>query len=231
MSKWPKQLPALTEEQKHIHDDFMKYWHEILPQKYGVMEQFNHRYPVKNAKRGGKVLEVGSGLGEHIVYENLTNTEYFALEFRPEMAKNIKERFPQVRVIVGDCQKSLDFENEFFNKVLAIHVLEHLPNLPAALKEIHRVLKPDGEFCVVIPCEGGFAHTFARNISARRIFEKRYGISFDLFHKREHINNAKEVITELNVYFEIQRKTYFPLKIPLIDLNLAIGMVLRIKTS
>src|SRR5690349_20198224 len=43
--KWPKTFPPLTEEQKRISDDFMKAWHEVLPQKYGVIEKFNHGYP------------------------------------------------------------------------------------------------------------------------------------------------------------------------------------------
>ncbi len=228
MSKWPKQLPPLTEKQKQIHDDFMKYWHEeILPNKYQIIEVFNHGFPVKHSsKKSGKVLEIGSGVGEHIAHENLTNTDYHALEFRPEMAKMIKDRFPQVKVIIGDCQKTLDFKDSFFDKVITIHVLEHLPNLPAALKEIHRVLKPDGEFCIVIPCEGGFAHRFARNISVRPIFKKRYGIDCDLYAKTEHINTAKEILEELKLLFKIKKQSFFPLHIPLIDINLALGMTL-----
>ena len=31
VSKWPKTFPPLTPEQKRISDDFMKYWHEVLP--------------------------------------------------------------------------------------------------------------------------------------------------------------------------------------------------------
>src|SRR4051794_39473182 len=38
---WPKTLPPLTEQQKAISDDWMRYWHSILPNKYGVIEKFN----------------------------------------------------------------------------------------------------------------------------------------------------------------------------------------------
>ncbi|TAN50662.1 MAG: class I SAM-dependent methyltransferase, partial [Rhodospirillales bacterium] len=34
-SSWPKTLPVLTVEQQRIRDDFMHYWHEVLPRKYG----------------------------------------------------------------------------------------------------------------------------------------------------------------------------------------------------
>ncbi len=226
MSKWPKQLPILNDKEKRIHDDFMKYWHEIVPKTYKIAEVFNHSFPIKNCKAGGQVLEIGSGLGEHISYENLNDTEYYAMELRPELAEKIKERYSKVRVIIGDCQKPLPFIEQFFDRVIAVHVLEHLPDLPSALKEVYRVLKSNGEFCVVIPCEGGFAHSCARHISAKRIFEKRYGISFNKFHKREHINNAKEIIEELNNCFKITKKSFFPFIIPSINLNIFIGMIL-----
>jgi ubiquinone/menaquinone biosynthesis C-methylase UbiE len=205
----------------------MTYWHEISPKKYGLFEKFNHSFPVNNCRQGGRVLEIGAGLGEHILYENLNQTEYYALDIRPEMAGEIKKRFPGVKVIIGDCQKHMEFPDNYFDRIVAIHVLEHLTNLPAALKEICRILKPDGEFCVVLPCEDGLAHKLARIISAKRIFEKRYRINYDRFIQAEHINNAFEVMEELNLHFNIKKRSYFPLRIPIINLNLAIGMVLK----
>ena len=167
-------------------------------------------------------------MGAHLLYENLVDTEYFALELRQKMAQVIRRRFPQVNVVVGDCQESVDFPYNYFDRVQAIHVLEHLPNLPNTIREVHRILKPDGEFCVVIPCEGGLAYLFAREISAKRIFKKRYGgMSYEWFVKTEHINTPQEIIEELNVYFKTCKKSFFPLKIPCLNLNLVIGMVLK----
>lgn len=44
MSKWPKQLPVLTVEQKRIKDDFIKYWHKVSPKKYGFVVYKNRAY-------------------------------------------------------------------------------------------------------------------------------------------------------------------------------------------
>ena len=52
-------------------------------------------------------------------------------------------------LFVADCQQRLPFEDGSFDRALAIHVLEHLPNLPAAVAEIHRLLKPSGRFVVL----------------------------------------------------------------------------------
>jgi ubiquinone/menaquinone biosynthesis C-methylase UbiE len=48
--------------------------------------------------------------------------------------------------------------NSHFDRLIAIHVLEHLPNLPRAIDECHRVLKLGGKFAVVIPCDPGLGN-------------------------------------------------------------------------
>src|ERR1051326_145685 len=133
-TKWPKVLPPLTAEQRRINDDFLKAWHDELPKRYGAIERFNHRYPVRHSPADLKTrLEIGAGLGEHLRYETLPPEQeenYYANEFRENMAAELRRRFPRVKTIVSDCQRRFDFPDGMFDRVIAIHVLEHLPNLP-----------------------------------------------------------------------------------------------------
>ena len=235
-ANWPKQLPELTEEQKRISDDFMKYWHEVLPKSYGIVEGFNHLYSVRNAPKGfRRTLEIGAGLGEHLVYEKLSDEQaanYTALEVRQNMVDEIRKRFPAINGALGDCQNRLDFADGHFDRILAIHVLEHLPNLPAAIAEMYRLCdRAIGSFSVVIPCEGGFMYTMARKISAQRIFEKRYKQSYRWLIEREHLNKPIEILAELRPYFDVIHRSFFPIPIPAIACNLSIGLTLRPKTS
>ena len=170
-SQWPKALPPLSDEQKNIREDFYKLWLDVLPKRYGLVEKFNHHYPLRTIASGGKTLEIGAGIGVHLRYENLDTQEYVALELRSRFSpEEFCDTFPSVQVVIGDCQERIDFPDNYFDRVLAIHVFEHLPNLPKALDEIQRLLRPGGTFSVLIPCEGGFAYSLARNISARRHF-------------------------------------------------------------
>jgi SAM-dependent methyltransferase len=223
---WPKTIPQLTSEQERIRDDFMRYWHEVLPDRYSVIERFNHGYAARSARAGATTLEIGAGLGEHLAFEPYQDENYCAVELRAEMAEAIKRKFPNVRTIVGDCQKRLDLEDSSFDRALAVHVLEHLPDLPAAVTELHRVLKSDGRLIAVIPCEGGLAYGLARRISAQRIFERRYKTSYDWFVKSEHINVPREIVTELSKHFEVLGSRYFPLRLPVTTANLVIGLTL-----
>jgi SAM-dependent methyltransferase len=144
------------------------------------------------------------------------------------MAAEIARVHPECQVVVGDCQQRLGFADGWFDRVLAVHVLEHLPDLPAAIREMHRICKPDtGRFQVVIPCEGGLAYSVARRISAQRFFERRYKMPYKWLIERERINRPREIFDVLDERFTIEHRSLFPLRAPSIELNLAIGLTLR----
>jgi SAM-dependent methyltransferase len=232
-AKWPKVQSPMTDEQRRISDEFMKLWHQHLPGKYGVVEKFNHRFPAKNSRPGFKAtIEIGAGLGEHLHYETLTpeqEANYYAVELRENMAAEIRKAFPRVKAITGDCQARLDFEDGYFDRYIAVHVLEHLPNLPACIREAYRLLnKERGQMLVVIPCEGSPAYSLARKISAERVYDRHFKGGYKWLISREHINVPSEILAELDPYFIIEKKTLFPLPfLPFIFNNLCIGLALR----
>lgn len=231
-SRWPKSFPPLSEEQKRVSDDFMRYWHEVLPQRYGFVDDFNHEYVVRNApKVFNRTLEIGAGIGEHLEYERLTKAQlesYVALDIRANMIEKLRRRWPMVQAVVGDCQERLDFPDGHFDRIVAVHVLEHLPDLPRAIAEIHRVCdKSRGVLSVVVPCEGSFAYSCARKLSAQRIFEARYQQPYKWFIEREHINVPFEIFAELSRCFVVTHTKYFPLPLKLEFCNLCIGATLR----
>jgi len=226
---WPKQTPTLTPDQERIREDFVDYWLSVLPRRYGLIEWINHRLAVPPlSPRGGRTLEVGAGRGAHLAFEDLADQDYTALELRPALAVELQSRFPAVRVPCGDVQQRIDAPDASFDRVLAIHVLEHLPDVPAALREIRRVLRPDGVFGAVIPCEGGQAYTLARRISAQRLFEQRYGCSYDWFVRSEHINTVWPLLDVLRASFPRTSVSYWPFRVPSIHLNLVLGVECRL---
>ena len=175
-------------------------------------------------------MEIGAGLGAHLGYEKLNGQEYYAVELLQELADSIEARFPSVTTIVGDCQTRLPFDDAFFDRVLAIHVLEHLPNLPAALEEVARLLAPDARFVAVIPCEGGGLYSLARRFTSKRLFEREFRRDYDWFIRSEHINLPWEIRSELEKRFHVVEARYFPFRIPSVSANLIIGLTMRPRT-
>jgi SAM-dependent methyltransferase len=231
-SKWPKKVTVLTPEQRAINDDFMLSHLEAMQTKwYGFAGRFDNKYPLKTFFPGCKTLEIGAGIGEHLNWEKYGEQDYHAVEMREELCVKIRELYPGVKALALDCQEKMPFPDEFFDRVIAIQVLEHLPDLPRALLEINRVLKKGGYFSAVIPCEGAWAHRIARNLSAKPHFEKKYKMSYDFFIKAEHINFPKEIIEELSLVFDIRNTRYYPLLIPVININLTIGLTMTKKET
>jgi trans-aconitate methyltransferase len=222
----------LSAEQKRINDDFMAFWHEVLPHKYSLADRFGHRYVLgSRGAKFGRTFEVGAGLGEHLLYEKPSpeqEGQYVALNSRQNMIERLKARFPNIQAASGDCQSRLDFPDGFFERIIAINVLEHLPDLPGAVEEFYRLCaKPAGRVAVVIPCEGGLAYGLARRLSAQRIFERRYGCPCELFIGREHVNRPWEIYEELDRRFAVMERSFFPFPVPVEFCNLFIGLTLR----
>lgn len=227
-SSWPKSLPLLTADQQRIRDQFMAEWLAHLPKTYGRLESFNQSYVCRHLPpEPWRVLEIGAGIGAHLQHEPSNWQEYTVVELRPEFVNSLKERFRGIRVICRDIQDGIDAGSGSFNRIMAIHVLEHLPDLPRAIREIKRLLSQDGVFTAVIPCEGGVLYEMARELTTRRQFETRYDTSYDWFARSEHVSKAWEILRLLENEFRVIEKIHWPLHIPSIAGNLVVGVTCR----
>ncbi len=118
---------------------------------------------------------------------------------------------------------------EKYDRIIAIHVLEHLPDLPKAIENMKNNLNKDGVMHIVIPCEGSLVYSICRKISAERVFKKRYHMPYEWLISSEHINKPNEIIEGLEKDFDIVNKTFFPCLVPVLFCNVVIGLELRPK--
>jgi SAM-dependent methyltransferase len=223
-SPWPKPRPRLTAEQIRIQEDWFWYFHARLPTDHPRVLAFNHGYPLRSARPNTRTLEVGAGRGDHLRFEDLDVQDYHAIDLRESMAEGISRDYPQVSASVADCEKRLEYPDNYFDRIIAIHVLEHLYDLPSALAEIRRLLRPDGVLAAVIPCEGGLAYRLGRRLTTQKVFERRYGLAYDWHVRAEHPNKPAEVFAGIAKMFKIHDRTFYPLRIPFVNLNLVIGI-------
>ena len=97
---------------------------------------------------GERVLDIGCGSGRliPIVCEQIgPHGSLVELDFAPGMLElgRSKANGNNVTFVAGDAH-SLPLADRDFDKVIALALLPHLDNKAAALKEFHRVLKPNG---------------------------------------------------------------------------------------
>ena len=97
------------------------------------------------AWRGDEVvLDVGCGPGRYA--EALTRLVPGATYYGADFSAGMLLRHPQRdRTAQADIQR-LPFPDGAFDMVMANHMLYHVPDIPLALAECRRVLKPDGVF-------------------------------------------------------------------------------------
>lgn len=108
----------------------------------------------------GRVVEVGAGNGLNFAHYPRTVTEVVAIEPEPtlrEFAYDAAQRAPVPVTVKPGLADDLPFADGELDAAVVSLVLCSVPDQPAALAEIHRVLKPGGELRFyehVVPLKG-----------------------------------------------------------------------------
>jgi len=169
-----------------------------------------------------KVLEVGAGTGVHIRSVRHGFDEYWMTDLNRSMLDQIAtaDASRVGRLIVKDEDATkLSFGDHSFDRLIAAHVLEHLPSPHQVLREWVRVVRPGGVISLVLPCDPGLAWRLGRSVGPRRTFT-RAGIAYDYWMAREHINAINNLVSMLRYYFNVIEEAWRPLLVPSMDLNL-----------
>lgn len=100
-----------------------------------------------------KVLELGCGAGYDAYQFFRVGADYVGIDIAPENAERVKRYLGfygyAPKVIQGDVE-NLPFEDESFEVIFSIGVLHHTPDIAKSICEAHRVLRPKGEFYVIL---------------------------------------------------------------------------------
>ena len=223
---WPKVPAPLTAEQIAAREAFGREWFGKLASRYAAFERFNNvaLSALPPTRQNWRTLEIGAGLGGHLAFEDLRRQEYHCVEIRPDFCDQLRRNPLVAGVCQGDIEDRTPFAEGYFDRIIAIHVLEHLRNLPRAVEEISRLLRDDGILDVVLPCEGGIAYHLARRISTKRLFEKRFKMSYDPIIASEHVSTLAEVLETLRPRFKPVYGRRFPFNVPIDTFNLCLAL-------
>ncbi len=119
---------------------YSMYWwsnrfYAILARRYG--------------KHGGRLLEIGSGMG-HLVGQLEDSFETYGMDvnhWAVEQSKTVVDK----SALQTASAEELPFEDGSFDVVIIKHIVEHLPNPEKAIVEIGRVTAPDGVLILATP--------------------------------------------------------------------------------
>ena len=122
------------------------------------------------ATRGLKVLEIGCGIGTDGAQFAKAGADYTGIDLTAAAIELARKRFA-LSNLKGEFRVSdaedLDFDNESFDLVYSHGVLHHTPDIEAALREIHRVLKPGGRAIVMLYHRGSYNYRIGIRVLRR----------------------------------------------------------------
>lgn len=95
---------------------------------------------------GERILDAGCGTGRNLAALLASGSLPVGMDFSLGMLRAARRKFSSVPLVRADLQREFPFRAESFDAVLCALIGEHLNDLPAAFREIHRVLKPGGRF-------------------------------------------------------------------------------------
>jgi trans-aconitate methyltransferase len=100
---------------------------------------------------GAHVLDLCCGQGNVTEALLKANFSVVGADFSPKMLAHARKRVPGGEFVEADAQ-DLSFNDQDFDTVVCNFGMMHIPDQPQALREIRRVLKPDGQFIMTSWC-------------------------------------------------------------------------------
>ena len=111
----------------------------------------------KMSKKNKKVLDIGFGSGL-MMFNFHSSCELYGTEFSEysiTMSNKIAKRkkYKKYNFIIPENSEILPYENDYFDIIIASHVVEHVEKDKLFLSEMYRCLKKDGIMFVICPID------------------------------------------------------------------------------
>jgi methionine biosynthesis protein MetW len=108
---------------------------------------------------GGRLLDLGCGDGTLLAHARRTKfNAVYGLDVAQAVTRRAQETCERIlgtangaTIQQADLNEALPFEDGFFDTVTAIAVIEHIFDPYVTMAEVHRVLRPGGQFVMEVP--------------------------------------------------------------------------------
>ncbi len=145
----------------------------------------------------GKILEVGSGIGNISRYFIEEGADITLSDLRSNYLKALNEQFSSTRQVCMDLVHP-DFDHKYadyigqYDAVFALNVVEHIEDHVQAMKNINKLLKSGGKATILVPA-----------------FQSLYNkLDKELYHFRRYTSKTlKEIFVDAN--FRLEKSFYF----------------------
>ena len=178
----------------------IEYWAMNNPLR-GFVQRHYEAPRLKGLAKGtaDSVLEIGcgQGVGARIIYDLFSPERYVGIDLDPRMVRRARKKagaLPNATFMEGDVT-NLELPDGTFDLVVDFGIVHHVPVWREALAEVHRTLKPHGEFLFEdLPLE-----TWERGIGIpfKSIADHPYD---QMFRKQEFVDELKALGFDVEIH-------------------------------
>jgi SAM-dependent methyltransferase len=150
-----KPLDAFMEKQVYhaLANAGSRYWWN-QGRQYLVTQLFKKYTQTKpDAGKQLRILDIGCAAGGTLFYLSQWG-DVWGLDISPEAIALCESwGVSKDRLVLGSAEAMPQFEDQSFDLVTAVEILEHLEYPEKALQEIRRILKPQGTLIITVPAD------------------------------------------------------------------------------
>lgn len=148
-------LPDMKLLQKTGDVDYFN-WNYTFPIKYVQLYRFKRIVQLLGHKKYPALLEAGTGSGIFLPELSKHCDNLYACDIHHDFG-NIAKLCETYKIqnynLSTQSIDNTNFPDESFDAVVAVSVLEFVPDIQKAITEIKRILKPEGVFITICPME------------------------------------------------------------------------------
>jgi hypothetical protein len=207
LSSFPKVRPELSEPYRRIYTEHHRRNREGLSPASSLsqkMESWMHRRVARDSatrKDSSRTLEIGAGNLNHLQYEPDSKI-YDVVEELTELPEKSPHRHS-----IRRAYRSVDeIQNEKYDRIISIAVLEHFCDLPTAVAKCGLLLTSGGQMRIGIPSEGTILWRLGWWLTTGIEFRAMHGLNYGVMMRYEHVNTAEEIDAVLRLFFKNVRR-------------------------
>ncbi|MCZ3367520.1 MULTISPECIES: class I SAM-dependent methyltransferase [Methanobacterium] len=181
-----------------------------------LLVPFSPMFRTISLVENGNFLDVGCGIGYFPLVMKYLGMNAYGVE-PGKIDRELSEQY-NLDITTGTLLEA-KYNDNFFDLITLNHVLEHVDNPSEIMKELHRILKPNGFLVIATPISDSLAfkifgkywaqldsprHLFLFSTSVLKKYSEKYG--FDIIKIRYNSTPSFQFISSIIYFLEDKRK-------------------------
>ena len=135
---------------EYYEREYIKHREKTFPFDHMRYDQWL-THVLDKAQDSKKVLDIGCGVGYLCAHLHQQGHDVFGVDISEEAIAIARKQIPSGTFSVTNESSQFNFDNQMFDVITCIGVLEHIPHPEKILKESNRVLKKGGKVIFLVP--------------------------------------------------------------------------------